>query len=82
MGSTTPDNDTTGTGHHWELFSFTSSGAFDTLLANSAYIENLTSKQVVITDGTGQNARIVAGMASGADIASASGNQTVGDVRI
>lgn len=50
----------------------------DLLVENAAYIESLTSKQVVITD----NNTIVAGMASGADIASASGNQTVGDVRI
>ena len=64
------------------MFSFTSTEAFDTLLANSAYIDNLTAKQVVITDGTGQNTQIVAGMASGSDIASASGNQTVGNIRI
>ena len=78
-GSTNPANDST----HWELFSFTSAGAFHNLLVDeAAYIESLTSKQVVITDGTGANTQIVAGMASGSDIASASGNQTVGNVRI
>ena len=57
--------------------------AFHNLLVDeAAYIESLTSKQVVITDGTGANTTIVAGMASGSDIASASGNQTVGNVRI
>ena len=53
--------------------------AFHNLLVeNAAYIESLTSKQVVITDGN----NIVAGMASGSDIAAATGNSTVGNVRI
>lgn len=69
-----PSTDST----HWEVFTPQSDAWFETMLANSAYIENLTSKQVVITD----NNTIVAGMASGADIAAASDNQTVGNVRI
>ena len=63
---------------HWEVYTPAADSWFDSLLANSAYIENLTSKQVVITDGN----NIVAGMASGSDIAAASGNSTVGNVRI
>lgn len=63
---------------YWREYTPQADSWFDTLLANSAYIENLTSKQVVITDGN----NIVAGMASGSDIAAASGNSTVGDVRI
>lgn len=51
----------------WELFAVRSNSAFNTLLAQSAYIQDLTAKQVVITDA---NDTIVAGMASGTAIPS------------
>ena len=44
-----PDQDTQGT--NWSLFTLSGDAAFDTMLAKSAYIESLTSKQVVVTDG-------------------------------
>lgn len=86
-GNTTPNNDIDPTTGHWELFSFTSSGAFDTLLSNSAYIDSLTAKQVVVTDG---NNTVQGGMTSGKAISTTlEGGNTynksqvqVGDVRI
>ena len=77
--STSPASDST----NWAEFAIMGDAAFHNLLVeNTAYIESLTSRQVVITDGSGANTQIVAGMASGTNIASASGNQTVGNVRI
>lgn len=57
-----PSTDST----NWEAFTPQSDAWFETMLANSAYIENLTSKQVVITDS---NNNIVAGMTSSDDAA-------------
>lgn len=63
---------------HWETYTPQSDSWFETMLANSAYINQLSAKQVIITDGNA----VVAGMASSADVASASGANTVGNVRI
>ena len=66
---------------YWTAYSFLGDAAFNTLLANAAYIKNLTSKQVVITDS---NNAIEAGMASSTNV----NNQeslngiTVGNIRI
>ena len=88
MGSTTPDNDTIGTGHHWELFSIANDQTMANLLVtNSAFINSLTSHQVVVTDN---NNDVVGGITSGKAINTTleGGNaftktqQNVGDVRI
>lgn len=68
---------------YWEVFSVHGSDAFNTLLANNAYIKSLTSKQIVITDG---NNEVVAGMASGSyiqrEIQSDHSSDNTGGVRI
>lgn len=46
----------------WEPISYCGSAAFDLLLADSAYINSLTSKQVVVTNTSDQ---VVGGMVSG-----------------
>ena len=75
--SNKPANPTDST--HWEVFTPQSDAWFETMLANSAYIENLTSKQVVITD----NNNIVAGMTSGTITGTELENEvTPGNVRI
>lgn len=63
-------------GNNWELYTMMSDSVFNTILARSAYITNLTAKQVVITD----NNVVVAGMASGTAINAASGVGTNGTV--
>ena len=50
-------------GSAWELFTPSGNAAFDTMLAKSAYIANLTSKQVIVVD---DEFNPVAGMVSGA----------------
>lgn len=66
---------------YWTMYSFLGNAAFDDLLANAAYIKNLTSKQVVITDS---NNNIEAGMASSSSVneGQALNGFTIGDVRI
>ena len=78
-GNTTPDQDTTGNGHHWELFAFTSAAAFDTMLANNARINNLTSRQIVVTDSDNT---VVGGMTSSSSQNATIEGRTIGDVRI
>ena len=70
-----PSTDST----HWEVFIPQSDAWFETMLANSAYIENLTSKQVVITDS---NNNIVAGMTSSNDAADETSLDNVDNVII
>lgn len=70
-----PSTDST----HWEVFIPQSDAWFETMLANSAYIENLTSKQVVITDS---NNNIVAGMTSSDDAADETSLDNVDNVII
>ena len=73
-----PATDTT----HWEVYTPQADSFFDSLLANSAYIENLTSKQVVITDTVNNQTKIVAGMTSGSVAGTELDGTTTGDVRI
>ena len=83
MGSTTPNNDTTGNGHHWELFSVANDTTMANLLvSNSAFINSLTSHQVVITDTVNNQTKIVAGMTSGSVAGTELDGKTTGDVRI
>lgn len=79
ISSTNSVNPTNTT--YWTPYSFLGDAAFETLLARSAYIQNLTSKQVVITDS---NDQIEAGMASSQSVnnESALNGVTVGSVRI
>ena len=73
-----PATDTT----HWEVYTPQADSFFDSLLANSAYIENLTSKQVVITDTVNNQTKIVAGMTSDSVAGTELDGTTTGDVRI
>ena len=58
-------------GAGWSPFTSMGDAAFDVLLANSAYINSLTSKQVVVTNNSEQP---VAGMVSGTYIPTELGN--------
>lgn len=51
--------------NNWAVFNKMSDAAFDQMIARNAYIKNLTSQQIVITKGSGQNTEVVAGMANG-----------------
>ena len=64
---------------YWTPYSFLGDAAFESLLAKYAYIQDLTAKQVVITD----NNTIVAGMTSGTVVGTDLENEvTPGNVRI
>ncbi len=64
----------------WEPFTVITNAVLDTLLANNAYIQNLTSRQVVVTNS---NNAIVAGMTSSSAIANSDlDGYTIGNVRI
>lgn len=65
--------------NHWEAFIPQSDAWFETMLANSAYIENLTSHQVVITDSDNT---VVGGMTSSTGSTDTVENRTIGNVRI
>jgi hypothetical protein len=80
MGSTTPDNDTTGSGHHWELFAVANDQTMANLLVtNSAFINSLSSHQVVVTDSDNT---MVGGITSTTGNTDKVNNRTIGDVRI
>lgn len=72
--NTSPDTAT-----YWQKFTVTEDIVTDKILANQAYIEELSSKEVVIMDGN----RIVAGMTSSKALEHSSlNNVTKGSVRI
>jgi len=52
----------------WKMFSMVNDSYIDTLISNNAYINNLTSKQVVITKREDNKDKIVAGMIGGSAI--------------
>lgn len=67
----------------WTLFNAYGNGWFDSLIANNAYIKNITTKQLVVTsDASIQNGEIVegnqvvAGMLNGSIIPTSMGNVT------
>ena len=71
-----PASDTT----HWELFSAASDTAMANLLvSNSAFINSLSSHQIVVTDSDNT---IVGGMTSSTGNNATIENRTIGDVRI
>lgn len=65
---------------YWQKFAVTENFVADKIIANQAYIKELSSEEVVISDGKD----IVAGMTSSKNIAHSSlpANTTKGDVRI
>lgn len=71
---------TPGSTEYWQKMSVTDSFVTDKIAANQAYIEELSSKEVVITD----NDTIVAGMTSGSALKNSKLPSSVnkGDVRI
>ena len=82
-GSTDPDDWTYNT-TYWTRFAFLGDAAFRTMLAQNAYIVNLTSKQIVVTDS---NNAVVGGMTSSNGVnasieESANNHHTIGDIRI
>lgn len=63
----------------WIKMDYSLDSIFDTLVANNAYIKNLTSKQVIITNANNQvEAGLVSSVAVNDDISTA----TRGDIRI
>ena len=50
--------------NNWVVFNKMSDAAFNNMIANNAYIKSLTSEQIVITRGSGNETEVVAGMAN------------------
>lgn len=48
--------------NNWAVFNKMSDAAFNNMITNNAYIKSLTSEQIVITRGSGNETKIVAGM--------------------
>lgn len=69
---------------YWQKMSVTESFVTDKMIANQAYIKELSSEEIVITDGGDDNKKIVAGMTSSKSLKNSSLPSTVtkGNIRI
>lgn len=69
---------------YWQKMAVTESFVTDKMLANQAYIKELSSEEIVITDGGDDNKKIVAGMTSSKSLKNSSLPSTVtkGNIRI
>lgn len=69
---------------YWQKMAVTESFVTDKILANQGYIKELSSEEIVITDGGDDNKKIVAGMTSSKSLKNSSLSSTVtkGNIRI
>lgn len=69
---------------YWQKMAVTESFVTDKILANQAYIKELSSEEIVITDGDDNNKKIVAGMTSSKSLKNSSLPSTVtkGNIRM
>lgn len=69
---------------YWQKMAVTESFVTEKMIANQAYIRELSSEEIVITDGSNDNKKIVAGMTSSKSLKNSSLPSTVtkGNIRI
>lgn len=69
---------------YWQKMAVTESFVTEKMIANQAYIRELSSEEIVITDGSNDNKKIVAGMTSSKSLKNSSLPPTVtkGNIRI
>lgn len=69
---------------YWQKMAVTESFVTEKMIANQAYIRELSSEEIVITDGSNDNKKIVAGMTSSKSLKNSSLSSTVtkGNIRI